>query len=152
MTDARYDKVNPDVGLFRAPLAAAINSGSVSATGGYGPVCVSLNSSGQVVIGTAGQSGYVGVFVKNFPLYPRLGNIPGQVNLAVPIGGEAGAIVDVMTAGEINNLSGLTAGTKYYAKSDGTLSVTSTDGPLVGWTVEATRLIVRTGFAQVAGS
>jgi hypothetical protein len=151
MADARYDKVNPDVGLFRAPLAAAINSGSVTATGGYGPVACSLNASGQVVIGTAGQSGFVGVFVKNFPLYPRLGNIPGQPNLAVPIGGEAGAIVDVMTAGEINNVN-LTAGTKYYAKSDGTLSTTSTDGPLVGWTVEATRLIVRTGFAQVAGS
>jgi len=152
MADSRYDKVNPEVGIFRAPLAADLPSGSISASGGYGPVGVSLNASGQVVVGTAGASGFVGVLVKNLPQYPRLGNIAGQVNAAVPMGGKAGNVVDIMTAGEIILGTALVAGTKYYAKSDGTLSATSTDGPLVGWTVEATRLIVRTGFAQVAGS
>lgn len=147
MTDARYDKVNPEVGLFRAPLAADIPSGSISATGGYGPVCVSLNASGQVVIGTAGQSGFVGVLVKNLPLYPRMGNIPGQFNAAVPIGAKAGNIVDVMTAGEIILGTALAAGTKYYAKADGTLSTVSTDGAPIGFTVEATRLVVRSSAA-----
>lgn len=150
--DPRYDKVNPEVGLFRAPLAADLPTGNITASGSYGPACVSLNASGQVVIGTAGQSGFVGVLVKNLPQYPRMGNIAGQYNAAVPMGGKAGNVVDVMTAGEIMLGTALTAGTKYYAKSDGTLSATSTDGPLVGWTVEANRLIVRTGFAQVAGS
>lgn len=152
MSDPRYDKVNPEVGLFRAALASAISGGAVSASGGYGPVAVSLNASGQVVIGTAGNSGYVGVLVKNFPLYPRMGNIPGQVNIAVPIGGEAGSIVDVMTAGEITNVNNLTAGTTYYAATDGTLSTNPADGPLVGWTVEATRLVVRSVAAGTGGA
>src|SRR6266699_292305 len=101
MAEPRYDKVNPDVGLFRAPLAADLSG--VSASGSYGPVAVSLNASGQVVIGTGGQSGFIGVLVKNLPAYPRLGNIPGVVNAAVPMGGKAGNIVDVMTSGEITN-------------------------------------------------
>lgn len=151
MTDARYDKVNPDVGLFRAPLAAAISSGSVSSTGGYGPVAVSLNASGQVVVGTGGQSGFVGVLVKNFPLYPRLGNIPGQPNIAVPIGGSAGNVVDVMTSGEITNTAGLVAGTAYYAAQDGTLSSNPADGPLIGWTVGSDRLVVRTDVGGSSG-
>ena len=65
--DPRYDKVNPEVGLFRAPLAADLPTGNITASGSYGPACVSLNASGQVVIGTAGQSGFVGVLVKNRP-------------------------------------------------------------------------------------
>lgn len=150
MVDARYDKVNPDVGLFRAPLAADISSG-VTSSGGYGPVAVSLNASGQVVIGTAGQTGLVGVMVKNFPMYPRMGNIPGQANIAVPIGGKAGNIVDIMTAGEITNISGLVAGTAYYAALDGTLTTNPADGPLVGWSVGSDRLVVRVDVGGQAG-
>lgn len=150
MVDARYDKVNPDVGLFRAPLAADISSG-VSSSGGYGPVAVSLNASGQVVIGTGGQTGFVGVLVKNFPMYPRMGNIPGQPNIAVPIGGKAGNVVDVMTSGEITNISGLVAGTAYYGALDGTLTTNPGDGPLVGWSVGADRLVVRSDVGGVAG-
>lgn len=149
MTDARYDKVNPDVGLFRAPLAADISG--VSATGGYGPVAVSLNASGQIVIGTGGQSSFAGVLCKNFPLYPRMGNIPGQVNIAVPIGGKAGNIVDVMTAGEITNGAGWVAGTAYYAAPDGTLTTNAADGPMVGYTVGADRLVVRADIGGAAG-
>jgi len=151
MTDARYDKVNPDVGLFRAPLAVAISGGSVSSTGGYGPVAVSLNASGQVVIGTGGQSGFVGVFCKNFPMYPRMGNIPGQPNIAVPIGGTAGSIVDVMTAGEITNGAGWVAGTAYYAAADGTLTTNPADGPQVGYTVGSDRLVVRADIGGIPG-
>lgn len=137
---AKYDKYDPIAGGFRAPLAADL---SFDTAGQFGPKAVSLNTAGRVVVGTAGNSGFVGVVVKNVPMTPRLGNISGQVNAGVPIGGKAGDIVDIMTSGEIVGLTGLTAGTAYYAKADGTLSATAGDGPYVGTTVEATRLVVR---------
>ncbi len=150
MADPRYDKVNPDVGLTRAPLAADLVG--VSASGSYGPVAVSLNASGQAVIGLGGQSGFIGVFVKNLPSYPRLGNIPGQPNAAVPMGGKAGNIIDVMTAGDIVNPgAGFVAGTAYYAAPDGTLTTNPADGPQVGYTVGADRLVVRCDIGGQAG-
>lgn len=143
----KYDKYEPIAGGFRAPLAADL---AVDGTGHFGPKAVSLDANGRVVVGTAGQSGFVGVLIKNVPSTPNLGNIAGQVNLGVPIGGKAKDIVDVMTAGEIVGVEGLDAGTKYYAAADGTLSDVAADGELVGWTVEATRLVVRCDFTPVA--
>ena len=141
---ARYDKYDPINGGFRAPLAADL---TFDAAGHYGPKVVSLNASGQVVEGTAGQSGGVGVLIKNVPLFPNLGNIPGAVNAAVPIGGKAGNYVDVMTDGEIVGVPGLVAGQTYYAAANGTLTATAptagTHGWKVGHTVEADHLIVR---------
>lgn len=141
---ARYDKYEPISGGFRAPLAADL---TFDAAGHYGPKAVSLNASGQAVEGTAGQSGGVGVLVKNVPLYPNLGNIPGAVNAGVPIGGKAGNIVDIMTDGEIVGVTGLVAGTTYYALANGTLSATAPAAGVHGWkvghTVEADRLVVR---------
>jgi len=136
---ARYDKYDGVSGGFRAKLAADL---TVDAEGSTGIKAVSLNASGQVVVGTAGASGFVGVIVKAVPFYPSLGSIPGGVNLAVPIGAKAGDVVDVMTDGEIVDIVGLAAGTKYYAAAAGTLGVVGTD-PYVGVTVEATRLVVR---------
>lgn len=147
--DPRYDKV-PDGGTFRAALASDLSG--LTASGGFGPKGVSLDGNGNVVIGTAGQAGFVGVLVKNLPAYPRLGNIPGQTNLAVPIGGKAGDIVDIMTLGEITQMpSGTVAGTAYYAAADGTLTSNPADGPLVGWTVGADRLVVRVDVGGSAG-
>lgn len=147
---ARYDKYEPISGGFRAPLAADL---TFDAAGHYGPKAVSLNASGQAVEGTAGQSGGVGVLIKNVPLYPNLGNIPGAVNAGVPIGGKAGNIVDIMTHGEIVGVTGLVAGTVYYAASNGTLTATApgagVNGYRVGHTVEADRLVVR--FQAVQG-
>lgn len=147
---ARYDKYEPIAGGFRAPLAADL---TFDAAGHFGPKAVSLNASGQVVVGTAGQSGGVGVLIKNVPLYPSLGNVPGQINAAVPVGGKAGNIVDVMTNGEIVTISGLAAGTTYYAAADGSLTATApgagVNGYKVGHTVEADRLVVR--FERVQG-
>lgn len=146
---ARYDKYDPINGGFRAILNAAL---TFDANGSSGIVAVSLNASGKVVVGTAGQSGFVGVVVKNVPMTPNLGNIAGQVNSAVPIGGVAGEVVDIMTDGEIvYNVADLlvtggiafVAGKRYYAKADGTISPTLADGPYIGHTVEATRLVVR---------
>lgn len=148
---ARYDKYEPIAGGFRAPLAADL---IFDANGEFGPKVVSLNANGRVVVGTAGQSGAMGVLVKNVPKYPGLGNIPGQVNAAVPIGGKAGDIVDVMTMGEIVDITpGLTAGTAYYAAANGDLATAApaagANGYKVGATVEAGRLVVR--FQQIQG-
>jgi hypothetical protein len=85
------------------------------------------------------------VMIKNIPFYPGLGNIAGAANLAVPIGGKAGDVVDVMTEGEIVDVPGLVAGTRYYATAAGAVSATVVAGLLIGWTVEATRLVVRIG-------
>lgn len=56
-------------------------------------------------------------------------------------------IVDVMQDGEVVELTGLIAGQRYFASADGTTLVpasgTITGLQMIGWTVEATRMIVR---------
>lgn len=148
--DPRYDKV-PDGGTFRAPLAADLSG--LTASGSFGPKGVALNASGQVVFGTTGaNTAQIGVLVKNLPQYPRMGNIPGSTNLAVPIGGKAGDIVDVMTHGEIVGIPGLTAGTTYYVDSTGALTTTGpatgVNATQIGFTVTADRLVVRVKQVQ----
>jgi hypothetical protein len=90
------------------------------------PLGVGLNTSGRVVVG-AGNTGVIGVLllVKDM---------------------KAGDIVDVMTAGEVADCTTLVAGTVYTANTttgvltNGAASATQTP---IGYTVEATRLIVR---------
>lgn len=116
---AQYDKYEPKAGGFRAPLNAALTKTAA-------PIGVGLNSSGRIVPG-AGNTGIIGVLntVKDM---------------------KTGEIVDVMTNGEIVEMAGLTAGTMITANTTtGVLSngaASATQVP-VGWTVEATRLIVR---------
>lgn len=118
-TLARYDKYEPNVGGYRAPLAADWLDADLN------KVCpVSLNATGQVLKGTAGQSGFSGVVVLTKKRY-------------------AGQIVDVMTSGEIVELTGLAAGTSYYGLANGDGIATTNTLPKVGFTVEASRLIVR---------
>ncbi len=122
---ARFDKYEPNVGGFRAPLAGAY-------TGSETPVAVGLNTSGRVVLG-AGNTGVLGVICQ-------------------PKNKSAGDIVDVMTSGELVEFSG-TAGTVYYANaSTGALETTApaagTNKTRVGSTVEATRLVVRVQQVQ----
>lgn len=74
---SRYDKYDPVSGGFRAPLAAAILSADKDRIQG-----VSINGSGQVVIGGAAETAIMGVIC------------PGRAHAA-------GDIVDVMTQGEI---------------------------------------------------
>lgn len=120
---SRYDKYEPKGGGFRAPLAAAWDSTDVGKVWAVG-----LDSSGRVVKG-AGQTAIVGVCI---------------VNSAKAIAD----VVDVMTSGEIadftlQNGSAAAAGTAYYGvAADGTFDTTATGTPL-GFTSEATRLIVR---------
>lgn len=140
---ARYDKYGPVSGGFRAPLAA--NFGYTAGKPDYvhadlGVVkVVSLNASGQVVVGGAAALAVVGVMILTEPK-------------------PAGAIVDVMTSGEIVEFTlasgaAAAAGTVYYGVvADGTYSsaapAAGTNVARIGWTVEATRLVVRLGVIQ----
>lgn len=119
----RYDKYDPISGGFRAPLDADVDAADT-------PVGVGLNSDGEVVVG-AGNTGVVGV-------------------LWISTDKKAGDKVDVMTAGEMVEMEGLTAGTAITANTTtGVIDETAasaTQTP-IGYTVEASRLIVRKGAA-----
>jgi len=123
---ARYDKYEPKAGGFRAPLAADL--AATSSTGNGNPIGVGLNASGQVVPG-AGQFGVAGVLCTTRAM-------------------KAGDIVDVMTGGEIVELADVAAGslvtadTTTGALNDVAASATKTP---IGFSVEATRLVVRKG-------
>lgn len=152
---ARYDKYEPIAGGFRARLNAALSL----TNGSIGPVGVSLNASGKVVVGLSGQSGLVGVLVKNVAKGPvgQWGTDlrGGTPNPYAPIGAQAGDAVDIMTNGEIVDLdtTDFPAGTKFYVATDGTISDTSATGSvLIGWTVEAGRLVVRVAAGIAAAS
>lgn len=117
----RIDKYEPKVGGFRAPLAAdTVKTGAGNGKG------VGLDAQGRVVAGV-GNTGILGVLVLTKDM-------------------KAGDIVDVMSAGEMVEASGMTAGTVYTANTvtgvitNAAVSVTQIK---VGFTVEATRLIVR---------
>lgn len=105
-----------------------------------------------MVIGGPNNSGIVGILVKNMPGQAMAGS--ALLTGIVSPGALAGDVVDIMVDGEINDLTGLVAGTNYFADGvsgalvAGTGAGTNT-GPAtagskkVGWTVEATRLVVR---------
>lgn len=136
---ARYDQVEPHVGIVRAPLAADLTT---DANGEFGPIAVSLDANGRVVVGTAGQSGFVGVLVKNLPMVPA-GRFSAAQKVNGWMGARAGDIVDIMTQGQILDCTGLAAGSAIYAvPATGALTTTATGNVRVGFTVEAGRLVV----------
>lgn len=124
---ARYDKYDPRDGGFRAPLAADWSADDLNEV-----FAVGLDANGAVVKGS-GNSGIKGVLVLTKVL-------------------SAGKVVDVMTDGEIVemdvNHAGIIAGTSYFGSAAGALNTTNTDMP-IGFTVEATRLVVRAGRFEV---
>lgn len=123
---ARYDKYEPKNGGFRAELAAdrVANVGSVGLAGA--PIGVGLDANGRIVAG-AGNSGIVGVLILTRDYKAR-------------------QVVDTMTDGEIVEFGGV-AGTKYFAaNATGVISSAGGAGTtMVGWTVEANRLVARLG-------
>lgn len=150
----RYDKYDPTCGGFRAVLNADL---TFDASGSFGPTGMSLGANGRAVTGTAGQSGCVGLLVKNVPLYPNLGSVAGAVATGIPVGGRAGESVDIMTFGEITDVPGLAAGTLYYIAANGSLTTAGpaagVNGWQAGWTAEQQgnglfRLIVRVQKVQ----
>lgn len=115
---ARIDKSDPNVGSFRAPLAAAY-------TGATAPIGVGLNASGRVVAGAGAN-----------------GEIHGIVCL--PEDHPAGEVIDVLKLGELVDFAGV-AGTVYTANTTtGVISSAAASGTqiVVGHTVEATRLVL----------
>lgn len=151
MTQPTYDKYDPIATGFRARLAADLTLDGNGTFFG----AVSLNASGRVVVGTAGQSGLVGVLLKNAAKTPvsQYGALPGGVNANAPIAATAGSQVDVMQFGEIVGLNktSFPAGTKVYTTAAGVISTTGGTGRfLVGFTIEAGRLRVCVAVGQVA--
>lgn len=135
----RYDQVEPHVGIVRAPLAAAL---TFDANGECGPLAVSLDANGRCVVGTAGQSGFVGVLIKNVPMVPA-GRFSAGQTVNNWMGGRVGDVVDIMIQGQIVDVPGLAAGSTIYAvPATGVLTTTATGNVRVGFTVEAGRLIV----------
>lgn len=126
----RYDKYDPKVGGFRAPLAADFDPDNLEKVLGVG-----LDTNGRVVVG-AGQTGVLGLLV-------------------LTKARKAGEVIDVMTSGEItefgpsdeNSVPGTDfgdPGTVYYSDASGVVTDTNAEGSLrVGHTVEGQRLIVR---------
>lgn len=130
---ARIDKTESAIGVFRAVLAADY-------TGSETPIGVGLDTNGKVVPG-AGTTGIVGVLCR-----------PPQ-NLQVPLlPYKAGSPVDVLTNGELVEFAGA-AGTKYTVNTT-TGAITSAAASAtqipIGFTAEATRLIVRVGFNAIS--
>jgi hypothetical protein len=127
---ARYDKYEPFSGGFRAPLAA-----DTPKTTPGNPQGVSLDVNGRVLVsGAPSHSGYKGI-------------------ICLTQDKKAADIVDTMTDGEVVEFAGA-AGTNYFidaATGDlvaGTGADTMTPpaaagSVYVGFTVEATRLVVR---------
>jgi hypothetical protein len=125
---SRFDKYGPVVGGFRAPLLAAITSTDVGKI-----QAVSINTSGQVVIGGAAETAVIGLIVAVRPM---------AVN----------EVIDVMTSGEIVEAT-KTAGTAWaagdivYAHLAGTVDAVSTSGKVVGKMLSTTRMLVRCPIA-----
>jgi len=136
---SRYEQVEPHVGIVRAPLAANL---TLNADGTFGPIAVSLDANGKVVVGTAGQSGFIGVLVKNVPMIPA-GRFTAAQTINNWMGARAGDIVDVMIQGQIALTTGLGAGQQIFAiPATGVLTTTASGNVRVGFTVETDRLVV----------
>lgn len=147
---SRYDKYDPMVGGFRAPLAANFGYTSSLPDKNHADLnklfAVALNASGQIVKFGSGATAFAGVMVLTRPM-------------------AAGDIVDVMTDGEIVDLADaeilaantLGTGQALFADADvatGQLTSVSAAGDFyVGRTVEMVnglaRLIVRCSFRAV---
>lgn len=129
---SRFDKYDPVSGGFRAPLLAAITSTDVGKIQG-----VSINTSGQVVIGGSAETAIEGLIC------------PHKVFAA-------GDMIDVMTSGEIVEAT-YTAGTAFTAGAaafvtgtTGAVNITSGAGTKkVGRMIELDRMIVRVPPATI---
>lgn len=125
---SRYDKYDPVSGGFRAKLAAAILTADVGKI-----QAVSINTSGQVVIGGAAETAVSGVIC--------------------PVRAMAvGDVIDVMTAGEIVEATktggtAFAAGDLVYAHGTtggvGVVDAASASGKVIGRMIELNRMIVR---------
>lgn len=121
---ARIDKYDPVDGGFRAALAADLTA--TSKTGNFNPLGCTLDANGRVVFAGITADNLRGVVVTTKDL-------------------KAGDIIDVMTHGEIVEMAGTAAGATVTSTATGVIDDLPADAThfKVGFTVEATRLIVR---------
>lgn len=121
---ARYDKYEPKGGGFRAPLAADLVA--TSKTGNFNPLGCTLDANGRVVFAGITADNLRGVIVTTKDM-------------------KAGDIADVMTHGEIVEMAATAAGLTVTSTATGVLDDLAADAThfKVGFTVEATRLVVR---------
>lgn len=125
---ARYDKYDPITGGYRASLAADLVA--TEDTGAGNPLMVSINASGLVVPGATAVTDIRGVLCTTKNL-------------------KAGAIVDVMTDGEIVEMANIAAGAVITGlNTTGVIDDVAASATQfrLGWAVEATRFIVRVGL------
>lgn len=130
---ARFDKVDPKAGSFRARLGFAPVAGEVGDV-----IAVDLNGSGQVIKAVAAA------------------DAEGVICLSSLL--SQGDVVDVMTHGEIvdiganDNVTGAGAGAPAFAGDGGAVNVTApgagVNGTRLGTFVEAWRLVVRVQKVQ----
>jgi hypothetical protein len=124
---ARFDKYDPVSGGTRARLAADWLDADVGVVRG-----VALDANGRAIKNTTVTNGK-GVIAL------------GKKRLA-------GEPIDIMTYGEIVDVTGLVAGTDYYLAANGTITTVGpaagVNGIYVGFTVEADRLVVRVQKVQ----
>lgn len=119
---ARVDKTQSAIGVVRGVLAADISSANFDHVIGVG-----LDSAGKIVVG-GGNSGIVGVMVPSTTAY------------------KAGDPADIFVLADIVDVTdpALPAGTKIYANTTtGVIGTSGTGASYIGFTVEATRLIIR---------
>lgn len=129
---SRYDKYDPKVGGYRAPLHADWAKEDINLLVGVG-----LDANGETVKGAGADGSLSGVMV-------------------LTKARKAGEVIDIMTSGECVEFGEHedeptpTPGTKYYADPVTGLISTTATGVYVGRTVEADRLIVRFSAEGVA--
>lgn len=141
---SRIDKWHPAIGTFRAPLNIALTatSGPAGVTDLNRILVVGLNGSGRIIKATTAAAS-LGIIIATRPY-------------------AVGEAMDVFTTGEVVELDGadvqggvaLAAGVKAYgdftaSRLTATAPGVGVNGFLVGWTVEATRLVVRCQAVQL---
>lgn len=119
---ARIDKTDSAVGIHRAPRNADYDP---EADDAYGVIVgCGINAAGKAVPASTEQTGFVGLVIQDRTTR------------------RAGDILDIMTLGDIVDVEGLAAGTKYFVQPSGLLGTAETE-VYAGHTVEADHLIVR---------
>ncbi len=104
---------------------------------------VSLNASGQVVVGTAGQTGFVGICLLTKKLFA--GDVVDVFRLC--------EVVEFTKAGPADAaFAAAVAGQQYYVSAAGVVEVAApaagTNKAFAGYTVEADRLVVSASIRQ----
>lgn len=128
---ARFDKVDPKDGSYRAKLGFAVVAADVGKV-----IPVEINGAGNAVRAAANSVAVRGVICPTSAM-PQADPIDVMTD---------GEIVDVNARAGITDVTGAVAGAEIKAGAAGTVDAAGT-GDSIGWMVEAWRLVVRLGRA-----